>query len=100
MSRLIAAGPWMADYGRIYKNDDGDEAVCCGFSRGLGEEAVCCGFSRGLGKTTTRLKRLDTGETIECDFTFCTRPWEIECDWYAVDKLLTRDEQLALHAKF
>ena len=87
MSRLIAAGPWMADYGRLYKNDDGDEAVCCG-------------FSSGMGHTTTRLKRLDTGETIECDFTFCTRPWEIECDWYAVDKWLTRDEQLALHAKF
>lgn len=87
MSQITAAGPWMADYGCIYKDDDGNEAVCCG-------------FSSGMGHTTTRLKRLDTGETIECDFVFSREPWKVECDWYAVDKWLTRDEQLALHARF
>lgn len=86
MKNLTAAGPWMADYGRVFKNDDGDEAVCCG-------------FSSGMGKTTTRLKKIDGGPTFDCDFVFSNAGWKTGCDWYAVDLWMTPDECHAVYLK-
>lgn len=84
---VTAAGPWMADYGRIFKNESGDEAVCCGFSRGES------------GTFTRLMLREDPRIVLECEFTFSDTPWNLPVDWYAVDLWLTHEERMSLYAK-
>jgi hypothetical protein len=84
---MKAAGHWMADYGRIYKNKEG-------------VRAVCSGFSRGQSGTFTRLKRLDASrEELECEFvTSHTPELEDDVDWYATNEWMHYEAQLQFYA--
>jgi hypothetical protein len=83
IAQLSAAGPWDADYGRVYKNDDGDEAICCGFSRGAqGSHIMLRLKSNPMIRFEVKfvwVHRHDIGNGLEC------KPHEAEADWFAVE---------------